>query len=77
MKALPVTLDDALLASEHSTNGRHTTARNRNAHGIHESPWSMLLPLRAARGPLCRRRLDRDSPLSGWRRSLSRASSIR
>jgi NADH-quinone oxidoreductase subunit L len=43
-EALPVALDDELLASEHSTNG-HRAQAHEHAHSIHESPRSMLLPL--------------------------------
>ena len=42
--ALPVALDDELLATGHSTNGQHAHAQP-HGHGIHESPWSMLVPL--------------------------------
>src|SRR6185437_737228 len=41
-EALPVALDDELLASEQSTNGHHATT---HPHHIHESPSSMLVPL--------------------------------
>src|ERR1700749_1895229 len=43
-EALPVALDDALLATAHSTNGQHAPTQP-HGHGIHESPWSMLTPL--------------------------------
>lgn len=39
-EASPVALDDAL----HATNSHHTQPQS-HAHVIHESPWSMLLPL--------------------------------
>ena len=43
-EALPVTLDNASLATGHSTNGHHAQTES-HPHGIHESPWTMLLPL--------------------------------
>ena len=42
--ALPVGLDDELLATGHSTNGQHAHGQP-HGHGIHESPRSMLIPL--------------------------------
>jgi NADH-quinone oxidoreductase subunit L len=39
---LPVVFDDQLLATEHSTDGQHA---HPHGHVIHESPWSMLVPL--------------------------------
>ena len=42
--ALPVALDDELLATGHSTNGQHAHGQP-HGHGIHESPRSMLIPL--------------------------------
>ena len=43
-EALPVALDEEMLATEHSTNGHHAQARQ-HGHHIHESPTSMLVPL--------------------------------
>ena len=42
--ALPVALDDELLATGHSTNGQHAHGQP-HGHGVHESPRSMLIPL--------------------------------
>jgi NADH-quinone oxidoreductase subunit L len=44
-EALPVALDNELLATEHSTNGDHQSAAHHHGRHIHESPWSMLVPL--------------------------------
>jgi NADH-quinone oxidoreductase subunit L len=43
-EALPVALDEEMLATEHSTNGHHAQT-HLHGHHIHESPGSMLVPL--------------------------------
>jgi NADH-quinone oxidoreductase subunit L len=43
-EALPVALHDTVHVTEHSTDGHHAQAHE-HAHGIHESPGSMLIPL--------------------------------
>jgi NADH-quinone oxidoreductase subunit L len=41
-EALPVALNDDMLSTEHSTNGKHAQPHE---HTIHESPRAMLIPL--------------------------------
>ncbi len=68
-EALPVVLNDDLLATGQPTNGHHGHAHP-HAHAIHESPEFHAGSARAARHPLRRRRLDRHPAFPRRRRPL-------